>query len=88
MGINEPLPEPDSRAYRALVLKGRMDALNDLGNYIVTLNERLDAASDGETGGIMIENWRHLLVWMEEAGREVQGDLEILKSERPRDDSE
>lgn len=83
MANNELLPEPDSRAYRALVLKGRMAALNDVGDYIVELNTRLSEARDDDTADVMIDNWRSLLTWMEEAGREVKADIEILKSERP-----
>ncbi len=73
------LPDPDSRAYRALVLSGRLDALNDLASLVSGLSDRLDAADD--PAQVMIENWRDLFDWMEQAGDEVRGELAILRAE-------
>lgn len=77
------LPHPDSRAYRALVLSGRLAALQDMLGVVDQLGNRLADADDDDTLPIMIANWRELMAWLEEAGAEVRTDLELLKQEAP-----
>mgnify|MGYP006947040499 CR=1 FL=1 len=73
------LPDPDSRAYRALVLNGRLNALNDLAGLVSGLSDRLEEADDPTQ--VMVDNWRELFVWMEQAGDEARGELAMLRQE-------
>jgi len=61
--------DPDSSEYRVLVLSGRMA-------------DRLENASENDDPyDLLMENWRELLDWLNDAVVEAMAESELLRSE-------
>lgn len=71
--------EDDARD-RALMLVGRLGALNDI---VARMNEIVEAnAEEASTSELTsIRNWQALLHWLQTAGDEIRGEETLLKEE-------
>jgi hypothetical protein len=76
------LPDPDSREYRALVLSGRLAALQDVADQYGILTDRMSELDADQAVQAMIDGWRALSAFLTEAGAEVRDELTLLRSEK------
>lgn len=74
--------DPDSSEYRVLVLSGRMAALDEIAGEIARMADRLENASENDDPyDLLMENWRELLDWLNDAVVEAMAESELLRSE-------
>lgn len=72
-------PNPDSPAYRSLVLRGRLEAIGDVIRQVDDFAERIDErASDEVNLPNLTQIWRDLHTYLEQALAEVRADIKLL----------
>lgn len=83
MGNDGVAIEPNNRTAkdRSLVLSGRLGVLLELVALADDLGDRIKVgAGDDVNLPILVQNWRDLHRWMEQARDEVLDEVKLLKS--------
>ena len=66
---------------RALRLQGRLQVLKELVQLADQMGEKIDIAGSDEANlPVLIQNWKDLHRWMEQARDETLDEIKLLKS--------
>lgn len=64
---------PDSPEYRTIFLKGRLSALNDAGEFVLSYPGRMGAEEQKEA-------WSSLMSWVSIGAREVSSEVTLMRT--------